>query len=192
MPQHKGVFMDRDGTMSEEVGYINHLKRFWLYPYTAEAIRMLNQSGLKAVVVSNQAGVARGYFKEELINQVHEKMRQDLEAGGAFLDAIYYCPHHPSAGEPPYRQMCECRKPKPGMIFRGARDLDIDLKLSFMIGDRYSDVVLAHNAGVHSILVLSGYGLGEYEYQRYHWALQPDWIAQDLLEAVGIVLKECE
>lgn len=192
MPQHTGVFMDRDGTLSEEVGYINHLKRFWLYPYTAEAIRMLNRSDLKAVVVTNQAGVARGYFKEELIHQVHEKMRQDLKASGAFLDAIYYCPHHPSAGEPPYRQICECRKPKPGMIFRGARDLDIDLERSFMIGDRYSDVVLAHNAGVRSIMVLSGYGMGEYEYQRHHWVLQPDWVAQNLLEAAGIVLKECE
>jgi D-glycero-D-manno-heptose 1,7-bisphosphate phosphatase len=190
MPQNIGVFMDRDGTLSEEVGYINHIKRFWLYPYAAEAVRLLNQGGLKAVVVTNQAGVARGYFKEELIHQVHEKMRKDLEAGGAFLDAVYYCPHHPSAGEPPYRQVCACRKPKPGMILQGAKELDIDLQLSFVIGDRYSDVVLAHNAGVRSILVLSGYGLGEYEYQRQTWAIQPDWVAQDLLEAVGIIVKK--
>lgn len=192
MSQHIGVFMDRDGTLNEEVGYINHLKRFRLYLFTVEAIGRLNRCGLKTVVVTNQAGVARGYFKEELILQVHEKLRHDLKTGGAFVDAIYYCPHHPTAGEPPYRQVCECRKPKPGMIFRGARDLDIDLKRSFMIGDRYSDVVLAHNAGVRSIMVLSGYGLGEYEYQRHHWALQPDWIAQDLLEAAEIVLKQCE
>jgi D-glycero-D-manno-heptose 1,7-bisphosphate phosphatase len=191
MPRHIGVFMDRDGTMNEEVGYINYLTRFWLYPYTAEAVRLLNQNGMKAVVITNQAGVARGYFKEELLDQVHEKMRDDLKAAGAYVDAVYYCPHHPTAGEPPYRQLCQCRKPQPGMILAAANELDIDLGRSFMVGDRYSDVLLAHNAGIRSIFVLSGYGKGEYEYQRSSWALQPNWVAADLLEAVKIVLEEC-
>ena len=188
--QNIGVFIDRDGTISEEVGYINHLSRFQVYPWSAEAIRNLNRGGLRAVVVTNQAGVARGYFEESLIHEVHQKLRDEIGQAGAYLDAIYYCPHHPSAGKPPYQRDCDCRKPKPGMLLRAAKELGIDLKHSFVVGDRYSDIELAHNAGTHSIFVLSGYGLGEYQYQRQNWKLQPDWIAKNLLEATEIILKQ--
>jgi len=188
--QNIGVFIDRDGTLSEEVGYINHLSRFQVYPWSAEAIRNLNRGGLRAVVVTNQAGVARGYFEESLIHEVHQKLRDEIGQAGAYLDAIYYCPHHPSAGKPPYQRDCDCRKPKPGMLLRAAKELGIDLKHSFVVGDRYSDIELAHNAGTHSIFVLSGYGLGEYQYQRQNWKLQPDWIAKNLLEATEIILKQ--
>ena len=188
--QDIGVFIDRDGTISEEVGYINHLSRFQVYPWSSQAISALNQNGLKAIMVTNQAGVARGYFTEDLVIQVHEKLRQELAREGAYLDAIYYCPHHPSVGPEPYRQDCNCRKPKPGMLFRAVKELDLDLSSSFVIGDRYSDIELAHNAGTRSIFVLSGYGLGEYEYQRQNWKVQPDWIADNLLEATQIVLKQ--
>jgi D-glycero-D-manno-heptose 1,7-bisphosphate phosphatase len=185
-----GVFIDRDGTISEEVGYINHLSRFQVYPWSAEAIRNLNLNGLKAIVVTNQAGVARGYFEERLIHDVHQKLRDEMSQSGAFLDAIYYCPHHPSAGKPPYQQDCNCRKPKPGMLLRASDELEIDLEHSFMIGDRYSDIELAHNAGTKSLFVLSGYGLGEYEYHRQDWSVQPDWIAKNLLEATEIILRQ--
>jgi len=185
-----GVFMDRDGTISEEVGYINHLNRFQVFPWSGKAILTLNQNSLKAVVVTNQAGVARGYFAEDLVIQVHNKLREELAREGAQLDGIYYCPHHPSVGSEPYRQHCNCRKPKPGMLIRAVEDLGIDLSRSFMIGDRYIDVELAHNAGTRSILVLSGYGLGEYEYQRHHWTVQPDWVASNLLEATQIILNQ--
>jgi D-glycero-D-manno-heptose 1,7-bisphosphate phosphatase len=188
--QNIGIFIDRDGTISEEVGYINHLSRFHVYPWAAEAIRNLNLKGLKAIVVTNQAGVARGYFEESLIHEVHEKLRDEMKRFGAYLDAIYYCPHHPSAGKPPYRLDCDCRKPKPGMLLRAADEFKIDIKHSYMIGDRYSDIELAHNAGTHSILVLSGYGLGEYEYHRKEWKVQPDWVAKNLLEASEIILKQ--
>jgi D-glycero-D-manno-heptose 1,7-bisphosphate phosphatase len=188
--QDIGVFIDRDGTISEEVGYINHLSRFQIYPWSSQAISLLNHNGLKAIMVTNQAGVARGYFTEDLVIQVHEKLRQELAREGACLDAIYYCPHHPSVGPEPYRQDCNCRKPKPGMLFRAVKELDLDLTSSFVIGDRYSDIELAHNAGTRSIFVLSGYGLGEYEYQRQNWKVQPDWIADNLLEATRIVLKQ--
>ena len=184
-----GIFMDRDGTISEEVGYVNHLSRFQIYPWAAQAIRTLNQKGLKTVVVTNQAGVARGYFTEDLVIQVHEKLRQEMTLAGANLDAIYYCPHHPSVGPDPYRQECSCRKPKPGMLYRAAAELDLDLSRSFVVGDRYGDMELAHNAGTHSIFVLSGYGLGEYEYQRHNWKVQPEWVAQNLLEATQIILN---
>ena len=189
MPQNIGVFIDRDGTISEEVGYVNHLSRYQVYPWTAEAVRNLNEAGLKVIVVTNQAGVARGYFKEELVTQVHEKLVTEMTQAGARFDAIYYCPHHPSVGEAPYRQSCNCRKPKTGMVERAAAEFGIDVTRSFVIGDRYGDIEFAHNAGARSIFVLSGYGLGEYEYQRHSWKHQPEWIAKDLLEASHLVLQ---
>ena len=187
MPQ-RAVFIDRDGTLSEEVGYINHPSRFRLFPFAAEAIKYLNDHGWLAIVVTNQAGVARGYFSEDMIKTVHDGMRKDLEAGGGRLDAIYYCAHHPSVGEPPYRFDCDCRKPKPGLISQAARDFDIDRENSWMVGDRYSDVELARNAQLNSMFVLSGYGRGEWEHQKQTWTEHPDLVAEDLLQAVQMIV----
>ena len=184
----RAVFIDRDGTISEEVGYINHPSRFRVFPYAAAAIKQLNDNGWLAIVVTNQAGVARGYFSEEMIQTVHAEMKQDLERNGARLDAIYYCAHHPSVGDPPYRLDCDCRKPKPGLISRAAQDFEIDLADSWMVGDRYSDVELARNAGVKSMFVMSGYGRGEWEHQRANWSEQPDLVAENLLEGVGVIV----
>ncbi len=186
------VFIDRDGTISEEVGYVNHLSRYQVYPWTSEAIRNFNQAGLKAIVVTNQAGVARGYFTEDLVKQVHEKLQAEMTLAGAYFDAIYYCPHHASVGDPPYRQSCTCRKPKTGMLQRAVEEFDVDLKRSFVIGDRYGDIELAHNAGARSIFVLSGYGLGEYEYQRQHWKLQPERVVKNLFEASQVILEQID
>ena len=185
--KQRAVFMDRDGTISEEVGYVNHPSRFRLFPYAVEAIKHLNQNGWLAIVVTNQAGVARGYFPEQMIETVHTDMTKQINDGGGRLDAIYYCAHHPSVGEPPYRIDCDCRKPKPGLIMRAAEEFDIDLKQSWMVGDRYSDVELAHNANVKSMLVLSGYGRGEWEHQRSSWSQRPDAVAEDFLEAVLLI-----
>jgi D-glycero-D-manno-heptose 1,7-bisphosphate phosphatase len=182
---NRAVFIDRDGTISEEVGYINHLSRFRLFPYSAAAIKQLHENDYLAIVITNQAGVARGYFSEEMVQDIHKQMTKDLETSGARLDAIYYCAHHPSVGQPPYQLDCDCRKPKPGLLFRAAQDYDIDLANSWMIGDRYSDIELAANAGVKSALVLSGYGRGEWEHQRDTWTRQPDLVAEDLLAAVS-------
>lgn len=186
---NRAVFIDRDGTLSDEVGYINHPSRFRLLPYAADAIKHLNENGWLAIVTTNQAGVARGYFSEDMIATVHEAMTKDLERDGARLDAIYYCAHHPSVGEPPYRFDCDCRKPKPGLISRAARDFEIDLNGSWMVGDRYSDVELARNAAVKSAFVLSGYGRGEWEHQRATWTQQPDLVAENLLEAVRLIVS---
>jgi D-glycero-D-manno-heptose 1,7-bisphosphate phosphatase len=180
------VFIDRDGTISEEVGYVNHPSRFRLFPYASEAIRILNDNGWLAIVITNQAGVARGYFSEDVIVSVHDQLRKDLE--GAQLDGIYYCAHHPTVGEPPYRFDCDCRKPKTGLIDRAGNDFEIDLPASWMIGDRYGDVELARNAGLHSAFVLSGYGRGEWEYQRHSWQHQPDIVCENLLEAVKKII----
>lgn len=190
--KRRAVFIDRDGTLSEEVGYINHPSRFRLFPYAAEAIKNLNDKGWLAVVTTNQAGVARGYFSEEMISNVHQAMTRDLESEGARLDAIYYCAHHPSVGEPPYLFDCDCRKPKPGLITRAAVDFEIALNDSWMVGDRYSDIELARNAGVKSAFVLSGYGRGEWEHQRSTWTHKPDLVAENLLEAVRLITSQAE
>jgi len=182
------VFIDRDGTISEEVGYINHPSRFQLYPYSAEALRQLHENHWLAILVTNQAGVARGYFSEAVISAVHDRLVQELAQQDAALDAIYYCAHHPTVGELPYRFDCDCRKPKPGLINRANKEFDIDLQSSWMVGDRYSDIELARNAGIRSAFVLSGYGRGEWEYQRSIWELQPDIVSENLLEAVKEIL----
>ncbi len=183
------VFIDRDGTISEEVGYVNHPSRFRLFPYSSEAIRILNDSGWLAIVITNQAGVARGYFSEDVIKQIHRQLENGLREESARLDAIYYCAHHPSVGEPPYRLDCDCRKPKPGLIEQAVRDFQIDMTASWMAGDRYSDVELARNAGLRSAFVLSGYGRGEWEYQSQGWKHQPDLVCENLLEAVKSIVN---
>jgi len=187
--KRRAVFMDRDGTISEEVGYVNHPTRYRVFPYSAEAVRLLNGAGWLAILVTNQAGVARGYFTEDLIGEVHGRLERELERGGARLDALYYCAHHPTVGEIPYRFDCDCRKPKPGLIKRAADKFEIDLKQSWMIGDRYSDIELARNAGTRAAFVLSGYGRGEWEYQRAAWKHEPELVAENLLEAVKIIVQ---
>ena len=186
------VFIDRDGTISEEVGYVNHPSRYRVFPYAAEAVKLLNEAGWLAVLVTNQAGVARGYFKEELIGEVHKVLAAELGRGGARLDAVYYCPHHPTVGEPPYRFDCDCRKPRPGLIRRAAADLGVELARSWMVGDRYSDTELARNAGVRAAFVLTGYGRGEYEHQSHAWRHRPDLVAENLLEAVKKIVTSDE
>jgi D-glycero-D-manno-heptose 1,7-bisphosphate phosphatase len=183
------LFMDRDGTISEEVGYVNHPSRFRLFPYSAAAVKKLNENDWLAIVVTNQAGVARGYFSENVVVAIHDQLKRQLENERAQIDAIYYCAHHPTVGEPPYRLDCDCRKPKAGLIKRATEDFDIDLPASWMVGDRYSDVELAHNAGLRCAFVLSGYGRGEWEYQRAAWKLQPDLVCENLLEAVESILS---
>jgi D-glycero-D-manno-heptose 1,7-bisphosphate phosphatase len=152
-------------------------------------VRYVNQAGWLAVVVTNQAGVARGYFPESLLEIVHGALREELAAGGARLDGLYYCPHHPSAGLPPYRRDCDCRKPKPGLLRCAAQDLGIDLARSWVVGDRPADLQLAWNVGGRGALVLTGYGRGELEYHSASWQRPPDLVAENLLEAVVTILS---
>lgn len=188
-----GVLLDRDGTVSCEKGYINHVDRFALYPKTAKAIRLLNDANIPVVLITNQAGVARGYFPFEVVDLVHQKMNQLLlDEGNAKLDGIYYCPHHKDGIVEPYNISCDCRKPNTGLVERAALDLDIDLSSSFMVGDKISDVELAKNVGASGILVKTGYGRGELEYFQDRWTVQPDYIAEDLYEAVKWILNKME
>ena len=187
------IFMDRDGTLSHEVGYVNHPSRFRLYPWTADAVRAINRAGWLAVVVTNQAGVARGYFPESVFEEVQQKLREGIEAGGARFDAVYACLHHPSVGPPSHRMDCDCRKPRPGMLRRAEKELGADLQRSWVVGDRHGDLQLAWNVGARGALVKSGYGLGELTYLAPGWSRQPDLVAENLLEAVERILgREAE
>jgi D-glycero-D-manno-heptose 1,7-bisphosphate phosphatase len=172
--------MDRDGTVSEEIGYIRRSGLYRPFPWTGKAIRRINESGMKAVLVTNQSGVERGYFDEALVHEVHGLLRAELNRHRAHLDAIYFCPHMPDTG-------CECRKPRPGMLLRAQRELGLDLPRSYMIGDRYLDVEAAQAAGARSVLVLTGDGRKEHE-RREDFTVQPEFIAQNLLEAVESIL----
>ncbi len=185
-PPHKArpaVFLDRDGTICEEMGYLNHISRLHIYPHAPEAIRRLNEAGVPVLVVTNQSGVSRGIFPESLVVEVHRKMAEALASSGAHLDGVYYCTHARV-------DECNCRKPLPGLLDRAAREHNLDLGRSFVVGDRYGDVELAHAAGGRGILVLSGYGRGDYEYHRQEWPRQPDWVVEDLDHAVRVILKE--
>jgi D-glycero-D-manno-heptose 1,7-bisphosphate phosphatase len=176
------VFLDRDGTISEEVGYLNHVSRFRILPRVADAIRRLNEAAWPVIVATNQSGVGRGYFPESLVNTVHELMTQQLLAAGTRLDAIYYCPHTSADG-------CDCRKPKTGMLERAAKEHTLDLNRSVVIGDRQADIELARRAGARGILVRTGYGEGEYLWNAAKWSFQPDFVAADLADAVHWILR---
>ena len=184
------VFIDRDGTINEQRGYINHISRFKIIPGVEDAIRLLNQNNFLAIVVSNQSGVARGFYPIELVHEVHALMKQLLEENGSFLDAIFFCPHHPDGVIPEYTRKCDCRKPGTGLIDQACRSFDIDLSNSYVVGDLYSDMELAERAGVRGILVKTGYGLGEIEYTLPTKPRKPLYVAENLLDAVNWILDE--
>ena len=143
---NRAVFIDRDGTINKDVPYCNCPEDFQLLPLVAEGIRLLNQQGIKVVVVTNQSGISRGYFTEEMLTQIHRKMQLELAEGGASVDAIYYCPHHPDSH-------CNCRKPQPTMLLRAARELDLDLSHSYVVGDCDMDIQMGKTAGCKTIWV---------------------------------------
>jgi D-glycero-D-manno-heptose 1,7-bisphosphate phosphatase len=177
----RAVFLDRDGTICDEAGYLNHISRFRMFPFAAEAIRRLNEAAIPAIVVTNQSGVARGYFPESLVQEVHDLMEQQLARAGAHLTGIYYCPHGAT-------EECTCRKPKTGLLAKAAEEHGLDLKHSFVVGDRYADVELARNAGSRSVIVRTGYGEGELQYHAARWSSAPDYVARDLSDAVDWIL----
>ena len=181
------VFLDRDGTINEQVGYVNHPDRFWLLPGVERAIARLNAAGVPVIVTTNQAGAARGYFPLELVDDIHGKMRRLLAAHGARVDDVYYCPHPPSSADPALAIDCPCRKPRPGMLLRAARDHGIDLARSYCVGDRMGDVSFGQGVGAKGILVLTGYGKGE---RLLDTDIVPDFIAANLPEAVEWILDD--
>lgn len=185
------IFLDRDGTLNAETNGLSSPTQLELLPGAAHAIRGLNRAGLLAIVVTNQAKIARGTCAESDLEQIHDKLEALLEKEGAYLDAIYYCPHHPVRGSPGERPelklKCDCRKPGIAMIERAASDFSIQMKNSWLIGDTTVDLQTAQNAGVRSILVRTGYGG-----QDGRWPAQPDFEFGDVREAVEFVLETKE
>jgi D-glycero-D-manno-heptose 1,7-bisphosphate phosphatase len=175
------IFLDRDGTLNEAVGYVSHRSRFRLFPYSVESVRAIRDAGFLAVLVTNQSGVGRGYFPEELVQEIHRDFQRLLENAGTGLDGIYYCPHRPDEG-------CECRKPKPGMLIRAAKELGCDLSRSWMIGDNRTDLEAGWNAGARSALVRTGDGEGNLAYEAKRWAKPANLIATNLHQAVCDIL----
>jgi len=180
---NRAVFLDRDGTLNEEMGYINHISRFRLFDFAAPALKIFKEFGFKLIVITNQAGVARGYFDEELVIEVHNVLRNQLQAHKVELDDIYYCPHHPKEGIGKYKKDCPCRKPKIGMIEKAREKWNLDLSRSLLIGDRYKDIQMAHAAGITGVMVLTGYGRGEYNFQKEQWPLPPEYVFENILQA---------
>jgi len=181
------VFLDRDGTIIEERGYLDRLDLLELYSFTADAIRLLNRAGYATVVVTNQGGIGRGIIDSHFLQQVHETIDARLAAGRAKIDRYYFCPHHPDAVVPELRIRCTCRKPASGMIEQACRELSLDPKRSVTIGDRRLDVVAGSAAGTRTVLVRTGHGAHEEAMPPGH--SRPDAILNNLMEAVGWILR---
>jgi D-glycero-D-manno-heptose 1,7-bisphosphate phosphatase len=181
------VFLDRDGTLSEERGFIDRLDLVEIFPWTSDAIRLLNRAGFAVVVVTNQSAIGRGIIDLPFLQSVHDLFDRHLAKSGARVDRYYFCPHHPDAPLPEYRQTCRCRKPGPGMIEQATTDLGLDLSRSFMVGDRRIDVASGHAAGVRSLLVRSGHSA--YGGEAPPGLAEPDAILNNLMEAVGWILR---
>ncbi|MBI2058885.1 MAG: HAD family hydrolase [Nitrospirae bacterium] len=187
---NRAVFLDRDGTVCEEVGYANHLSRIRLLRPSAGAIRRLNKAGFKIIIVTNQGGVAKAYFPESFLAQAHGYLRAELRKRGAKIDDVYYCPHHTDGEVKKYTRKCECRKPRTGMLLAASRKHGIDLRSSFMVGDKGVDVELGKNVGAKAILVRTGYGAGEVAFRKKYWKARPDYIADDLADAARWILRK--
>lgn len=187
MPLKPALFLDRDGVIVEEVQYLSDPSRLSLIPGSAEAITLLNQNRLPVVVVTNQAGIARGYYPQSRVREIHDHLDRLLAAHGAHVDRYYYCPHHPTDGFGSYRTSCGCRKPRNGMLVGAAAELSLDLSCSYMVGDKLSDIEAGVSAGCRAILVRTGYGravlrsLNEDDLARIY-------VADNLLEAVRFCL----
>lgn len=192
--ENRAVFLDRDGTINEEVGYLRDLRNLVILPGAAAAIRLINESGMKAVVVTNQAGVARGYFSEEFVREAHDRISGMLAAEGAFIDGFYFCPHHPTDGTGIYLNACTCRKPLPGMLLKAAEDFHIDLRRSYLIGDTLRDMEAAVSVGTTGILVRTGYGAAAADSiadgSATGPAAAPAYVADGILDAVHWIMND--
>lgn len=182
------VFLDRDGTMVHDVAYLSRLEDLTWFPWSIDAIRLLNRAGFLVIVTTNQGGVALGLYEEQFVNDVHAKMRERLDAGGARVDGWFYCPHHPQAVVESLRLDCDCRKPKPGMIRQAQAKFDVDLDASFVVGDKFADLGLARAVGARGILVRTGHGAAELS---RHGGEAPDaaFVAETLMEATSWILS---
>lgn len=182
----RAVFLDRDGTLNVEVNYLHRIEDLVLVPGATEAIRTLNQAGYLVLVVTNQAGIARGYYDETALHRLHDHLAEVLAASGARLDGIYFCPHHPDFGNP-----CDCRKPAPGMLLRAAAEHNLDLQQCWLVGDSAGDIGAGRAAGCRTLLVRTGYGAQvEALVSAGDQASRPDAVVDDIGAAVRVILAE--
>jgi D-glycero-D-manno-heptose 1,7-bisphosphate phosphatase len=188
MKKKLAVFLDRDGTINEDVGYPNHFNQVNIYPSSFEAVRKINKAGFLAVIMTNQSGIGRGFITEEQLQVLHQKIEAAFAKHQARFDGIYYCPHYQLSSVPLYRKDCSCRKPNPGLALQAASELNIDLESSYMIGDKVEDMLFGWNINASPILVLTGFGQKSLSELKQRCA-QPVFVAQHLLEAVNWILK---
>lgn len=184
----RAVFLDRDGTINRDVGYPNSFSMVEIYPYSFAAVRRLNEAGFLAVIVTNQSGIGRGFIEEKNLQDIHRKMRLVFAQKKARFDGIYYCPHYEKAEVPEYRKDCSCRKPNPGMALQAARDLNIDILKSYMIGDKVEDILFGVNIHATPILLLTGFGRKSLLKLREK-GIEPAHVAETLLDAVDWILE---
>ncbi len=181
---NKAVFLDRDGVIVREVDKLHRLDQLRILPGAAKAIREINRLGYLAIVITNQAVVARGWITEAGVDEIHAVMIKRLSRQDAKIDAVYYCPHHPNADLKKYRLVCRCRKPNPGMILTALKKFNIDRRRSFMVGDKTGDILAGRRAGLKTILVATGYGGKDDQHEA-----RPDFAAKDLKQAVAVIKK---
>ena len=184
----QAVFLDRDGTLNEDVGHLDRLDRLTLFPFAIDAVRLLHQAGYAVVVVTNQGGIAKGLVEETFVTDLHARLTEWFAAGGGIIERFYHCPHDPRAAVPAYRRECDCQKPRPGMVRQAAADLDLDPTRSYVVGDKWSDIGLARNVGATGILVRTGYGVT----QERHADTSELLVADDLMAATVHILAETD
>ncbi len=175
--RQKAAFLDRDGTICEEVNYLSRPENLRLFPFSAEAVKLLNNNSFLVILITNQSGIVRGFFDEKTLHEIHTKLKNELAESDAKLDAVYFCPHNSSAN-------CDCRKPKTGMIEQAANDFSLDLENSWMVGDKAIDVQTGFSAKMKTAMVLTGYGQIEVEKLKK----KPDLIADNLLQIVEMMI----
>jgi D-glycero-D-manno-heptose 1,7-bisphosphate phosphatase len=183
------VFIDRDGTMLDELGYVTPGSEVKIYPFTAESIRRLTDAGFPVVVITNQGGIALGMYDHAFVDATHARLAETLSAEGAHVTRWYYCPHHPEGKVPEFTQTCACRKPGTGMLEAAARELGLDLGRSWVVGDQWRDIELAHRVGARGVLVRTGYGAGLERDWPTH-AAPPTLVCEDLLAAAEHIIRE--
>ncbi len=187
--KRKAIFLDRDGVINKEVGDMRNPEQFELIDGAASAIRKINKSEYLAIVITNQPGIAKGFFTFDTLNKIHKKMDTLLGKGGAYLNGLYYCPHHPEKGFPDevaeLKINCECRKPKPQLIYNAESEFNIDLEKSYIIGDRYVDIMTGKNAGLKTILLKTGYA----GMDRDKYTIEPDYSFNALPDAINYILE---
>ena len=187
--KRKAVFIDRDGTINKEVNYLHKIEDLEILPGVAEAVKLLNTGGFLVIVPTNQSGIARGYYSVEDMQKINDEISRRLEKEGAHIDAFYFCPHHPKGKVEEFTLPCDCRKPEPGMFLKAAEDFNIDFSTSFSVGDKIRDLKPAKELGGRGILVKTGYGLEELK-DKENWQVEPDYVAEDLMDGVKWILGE--